>query len=74
MKASSALCYLDAELLPTGPRHKKKVRYINKGRQIIRVYQGGKTRRMKTVRRVLLTDVFLTKTKKKTFVSTFLIR
>jgi hypothetical protein len=52
---------LDAELLPTRPKHKKKVTYINKGRQIIGVSQGGKARRMKRVRRVLLTDVFLTK-------------
>jgi hypothetical protein len=63
---------LDSELLPTGPRNEKKVRYINKGRQIVRVSQGVKASRMKGVRRVLLTDVFLTK--KKAFVSTFLIR
>lgn len=67
MKAPSALCYLDAELLPTGPRYKKKVRYINKGRQIIRVSQGGRARRMKKVRRALLTDVFLTGKKKPFF-------
>ena len=44
---------MDAELQPTGRSHEKKVGYINKGRQIIRVFQGGKAGRMKTVRRVL---------------------
>jgi hypothetical protein len=46
-------------LLDRGIR--RKVRNINKRRQIIKVSQGGKARRMKRVRGVILTDVFLTK-------------